>query len=54
MVERLFFSVLMCVYNKTELLEYAIRSVREQSEHSWELLILDNSENSYAKQRDRS
>lgn len=45
MVERLFFSVLMCVYNKTELLEYAIRSVREQSEHSWELLILDNSDN---------
>ncbi len=39
-----FFSVLMCVYNKTELLEYAIGSVREQTERSWELLIMDNSD----------
>lgn len=57
------FSILMCVYNHTELLEIAIRSVLDQSEASWELLILDNSDlnkdvswkilNQFAEQEDR-
>ena len=38
------FSILMCVYNQTELLDYAISSVQNQRETSWELLILDNSD----------
>lgn len=43
-MERVLFSVFMCVYNKTELLEKSVRSVLEQEEASFELLILDNSD----------
>ena len=38
------FSILMCVYNQTDLLDHAILSVQNQQEMSWELLILDNSD----------
>lgn len=43
-MEDIFFSVFMCVYNHTELLQQAINSVLQQSEPSFELLILDNSD----------
>lgn len=43
-MNKVFFSILMCVYNKTEFLEKAIHSVLQQQEPSWELLILDNSD----------
>lgn len=43
-MEEIFFSVFMCVYNHTELLQQAINSVLQQSEPSFELLILDNSD----------
>lgn len=43
-MEDIFFSVFMCVYNHTELLQQAINSVLRQSEPSFELLILDNSD----------
>lgn len=48
-MKQVFFSILMCVYNKTEILEKAVNSVLEQSETSWELLILDNSDENREK-----
>lgn len=47
-MEDIFFSVLMCVYNHTELLQQAINSVLQQSEPCFELLILDNSDQNKA------
>lgn len=48
-MEDVFFSVFMCVYNHTELLQQAINSVLQQSEPSFELLILDNSDHNREK-----
>lgn len=42
------FSILMCVYNRIDLLDHAIRSLTDQNETSWELLILDNSDRNQA------
>lgn len=38
------FSILMCVYNKTQLLRESMESVLSQEESSFELLVLDNSD----------
>lgn len=43
-MENILFSIFMCVYNKSELLVQSVKSVLEQEEASFELLILDNSD----------
>jgi len=39
---RPFFSVIMCTYNRASLLPRAIRSLQEQTETDWELIVVDD------------
>ncbi len=37
-----FFSVIVCTYNRRTLVERAIRSLLEQTEHDWEAIVVDD------------